>query len=103
MSLCIVMSAMNRTGFDFVGELVSQDENGITLRNPLVMDYNDNRQLESLAPLHLPNGTVDVLTTETRIVIPREGVAYMVVLPDKADDWIHYEYERFFAPDEPEI
>ena len=100
MELCIVMSAMNRTGFDFVGELETSNADGIVLRNPLVLNYDENRRLVSLIPAHLPNGVVDVLGGTTLLAIPMAGIAYCVTMKDETDDWIHREYKKFFEAKE---
>ena len=73
-----VMSAMNKTGFDFFGELAGQTATGIVLRNPVVLQYNDDRMFSGLAPMHLPLGCIDMTKISSEITLPLDGIAYSV-------------------------
>ena len=97
--LCIAMSAMNRTGFDFVGKYVGEDDTKYILEKPLVLNYADeNHTLQNLLPLHLPLGVVDVLGQRTTLDLPKAGIAYCVGVPENgSDDWLHEEYRKFFG------
>ena len=96
-NLCIVFSAMNRTGFDFVGKFNKETDNEITLDDPLVLNYEDEQHtLRNLMAAHLPFGIVDVQENHSYITIPKAGVAYIVHFPEDADDWLHNTYKMFF-------
>lgn len=95
--LVMAMSAMNRTGFDFVGRYEGYENGCLLLANSLVMDYDENRVLKRLAPLHLPFGTVDIVGQKNILAIPREGLAYYVAIPEEGNDWMHAEYEAAFS------
>lgn len=95
--LVIAMSAMNRTGFDFVGQYEGFENGCLVLANPLVMDYDERRVLKRLAPLHLPFGTVDITDQKNILAIPLEGLAYYVAVSAKGDDWMHSEYEKVLS------
>lgn len=97
-TLAIVMASMVNTAFDFVGEYIDRDERYIFLKNPLVLNYNENRMLMGLRPLHLPFGAVDVLEQDNVLWVPHTSVAYCVILPGDGDDWIHTQYYNFFEP-----
>lgn len=91
--LVIVMSAMNRTGFDFVGKFAGVADNCILLENALVIDYGEGYKLQRLAPLHLPAGAVDILEGESVLAYPLDGVGYAV---SAKKGWIRDRYEEFF-------
>lgn len=100
-SLVLVMSAYNRSSFDFVGRYAGEDDQSILLKNPLALDYDmadagNATPLRGLRPLHLPSGLVDVLAGDTWVSIPREGVGHAVFLPEKGTDWVHETYAAFF-------
>lgn len=94
--LAMVFSSQLRTGFDFVGEFVEQNDRYIKLKNPLVMDYSEGLTLIGLRPMHLPVGTVDITEYDTFVCLPHEAVGYMVLLPKEGTDYIHLEYEKIF-------
>ena len=81
-----VMSAMNKTGFDFFGEIVEATEKIIKLRNPLDMQYSDESMFIGLAPLHLPLGCIDVTRTDNCICLPLDGVSYYVEFEEGDSD-----------------
>lgn len=93
--IVICMSSMGRTSFDFVGRIADFTNEYIKLVDALALVYNDMRRLESLAPLHLPLGSVDVMSGSA-LYLPREGIAYIVELPKEGEDWIHSEYQKFW-------
>ncbi len=95
--LVMAMSAMNRTGFDFVGRYEGLENGCLLLANPLVMEYDDKRVLQRLAPLHLPFGTVDITGQKNILAVPLEGLAYFVSIPAEGSDWMHMEYESAFS------
>lgn len=97
--LIMAMSAMNRTGFDFVGRYEDLENGCLVLANPLVMEYDDKRVLRRLAPLHLPFGTVDITSQKNILAIPLEGLAYFVAVPAEGSDWMHTEYAAVFSRD----
>lgn len=97
--LIMAMSAMNRTGFDFVGKYEGMENGCLLLSNPLVMDFDDYKVLKRLAPLHLPFGTVDITDQKNTLAIPLEGLAYFVAVPGEGSDWMHSEYEAAFSRD----
>ncbi len=95
--LVIAMSAMNRTSFDFVGKYEGLENGCLLLANPLVMEYDDQRVLQRLAPLHLPFGTVDITGQKNILAIPLEGLAYFVSVPSEGSDWMHMTYTAVFS------
>lgn len=95
--LVMAMSAMNRTGFDFVGRYEGLEDGCLFLANPLVMEFDDKRLLQRLVPLHLPFGTVDVVSRKNILAVPLEGLAYFVSVPAEGNDWMHTEYESAFS------
>lgn len=95
-SLVIAMSAMNRTGFDFVGKYIAVENGCLLLKNPLALDYGEDRVLKRLAPLHVPSGTVDE-SGENILALPLEGLAYYLAVPENGGDWMHEEYARAFG------
>ena len=97
-SLMIVMSSRDRAVFDFIGKFVGQDEQYLYLENPLVLNYNpETMTIESLEPMHLPMGMVDVLGGTNILYLPHVSVSYAVRLPLEANDWLHDEYYKFFS------
>lgn len=100
--LVIAMSAMNRSAFDFIGRFIGYENNCLMLANPLTLDYEDNRVLRRLAPLHLPLGMADVAGSRSIIGLPLDSIAYFVGLPKEGSDWMHREYDAFFKNAAPE-
>lgn len=96
-SLIIAMSAMNRSAFDFIGKYLGFENGCLILENPLVLDYDDGRVLKRLAPLHLPYGMVEINRQRNVLSLPLDSMAYYVALPEDGLDWMHAEYEKFFA------
>lgn len=96
-ALVVAMSAMNRSAFDFIGKYMGFENGCLILENPLVLDYDDGRVLKRLAPLHLPYGMVDIIKQKNVLSLPLDSMAYYVALPENGIDWMHTEYERFFA------
>ena len=95
--LVVAMSAMNRAGFDFVGRYAGIEDGCLALENPLVLEYDEKRVLQRLAPLHLPFGTVDTVGQRNVLGLPLEGIAYFVAVPAQGRDWMHQEYEAVFS------
>lgn len=98
-SLVIIMAGSGKTGFDFVGICEDWNSEFVTLKNPLVMDYSEQRTLSTLTPMHIPFGSVDVFAG-SKVIVPKDTIGYIVELPGTADDWIHREYEKFWKEDD---
>ena len=95
--LIIAMSAMNRSAFDFVGKYLGFENGCLILENPLTLEYDENRVLKKLGPIHLPYGTVDIISQRNVMALPLESIAYYVGLPEKGLDWMHEEYDKVFV------
>ena len=62
--LTLVMCNMDRTAFDFVGELLPASGNGaVRLRNALALAYGKNLVVDRLDDLHVPKGMIDLAHT----------------------------------------
>lgn len=80
--LVVIMSAMNRTGFDFVGRFVGMTNDCIYLKNPLVIDYGEGSTIRQLAPLHMPMGMVKIPGKDSVLAMPMDGVGYAFTAPE---------------------
>lgn len=99
--LVIVMSALHRTGFDFVGELVDEDDTTVVLRNPLVLYYEEDRTVSRVAYLHLPLGITNPLKP-ANMHYPKDAMAYFVVVDEK-DHPIGKMYRDFFIQESQQL
>jgi len=97
------MSAMNRTGFDFVGELVSTGPDWVVLKNALAIEFTEERTVCNLMPFYLPAGSTDMQKGCTELRIPQEGIAYVVTLGDDTDSPILQQYRAFFEASVEEL
>lgn len=96
----LVMSGMNRTGFDFFGRYVGEENGCVILGDPLVLDYSPERELLRLYPMHVPLGCLNVLEKGCTMAMPLEGVAYVIRLQQHSEADIIRMYEDFFAQEE---
>ena len=96
--LTLVMCNMNRTAFDFVGEMLPSSANGsVRLRNALALAYGKNLVVDRLDDLHVPKGMIDLAYTETVVEIPSDCVAYTVTFDAASGSELARMYEDFFA------
>lgn len=95
--LTLVMCNMNRTAFDFVGEMLPSSASGsVRLRNALALAYGKNLVVDRLDDLHVPKGMIDLAYTETVVEIPADCVAYTVTFDVASGSELAKMYTDFF-------
>ena len=96
--LTLFMCNMDRTAFDFVGELLPASGNGaVRLRNALALAYGKNLVVDRLDDLHVPKGMIDLAHTETVVEIPLDCVAYTVTFDMESGSELARMYMDFFS------